>query len=151
MEKIIIESLSEALNSQPVQKLITTLGKYQTVEHVYDGSIIYQFPKEHVEISFDENDILTKLELRIEPSQNLVLEEIIKKYAHKSEIVAHLGQPKVNQNNTILAYDLASYWMRFELKAEQTTKIVYLCSSSVGLSYKQPNKVMRTCKGSGKP
>jgi hypothetical protein len=74
MEKIIIESLSEALNSQPVQKLISKLGKYQTVEHVYDGSIIYQFPKEHVEISFDENDILTKLELRIEPSQNLLLE-----------------------------------------------------------------------------
>lgn len=151
MENVIIESLSEALNSPPVQKLISKLGNYQTVEHVYDGSIIYRFLKEHVEISFNENDILTKLELRIEPSQNMVLIDIVDKYAHKCDIIQHLGQPKINQNDMILAYDFASYWMRFELKAEQTTKIVYLSSSSVGLSYKQPNKIMRTCKSSGKP
>ena len=150
MENIIIKSLSEALKAQPVQQLITMLGKYQTVEHVYDGSIIYQFPKEHVEIMFDENDFLSKVEIKIASLQNAAIEEIIKKYGHKSDIVAQLGQPKINQNNVILAYDLNTYWMRFELKEEKTTKIVYLAASSVGLNYKQPDKLIRTCKSSGK-
>ncbi len=150
MENSIIEALSQALKSQSVQTLFTALGKYQTIEHVHDGSIIYQFLNKNVDATFDENDILTKFEIRIEPAQLSPLEDIVKKYASKSDILQHLGQPKITPSKDVLGYDLNTYWMRFELKEDKTHKIVYLSASAVGMGYKQTNRIMRACKSSGK-
>jgi hypothetical protein len=156
MENIIIEALSEALNSQSVQQLFAELGSYQTIEHASDGSIIYQFLDKNVDVTFDENDILTKFDIRVGSAQLSPLEDIVKKYAHKKDILQQLGQPKITHSQdpkndiVILGYDLNSYWMRFELNEDKTHKIVYLSTSSVGMNYKQPNRIMRTCKNSGK-
>ena len=156
MENTIIEALSQALNSQSVQKLFTMLGTYQTIEHVHDGSIIYQFLNNHVDASFDENDVLTKFEIRVASAQISPFEDIIKKYAHKSDILQCLGHPKIthsqdpNNENVVLGYDLETYWIRFELNKDKTHKIVYLSLSAIGSGYKQSTRIMRTCKSSGK-
>ncbi len=156
MENLIIEALSKALNNQSVQKLFNSLGKYQTIEHTSDGSIIYQFLDKNVDATFDENDVLTKVEIRVVLAPPSALDDIIKKYAHKNDILQHLGQPKITHSQdpknefTFLIYDLNNYWMRFELNEDKIQKIVYLSASSVGMNYKQPNRIMRTCKSSGK-
>lgn len=148
IEQIIIDALSKPLNHPLVEKCVALLDKYQTVEIPGTDTIKFYTVPLNMALFFDEQDILIKVEiLTHSPTPLAILNDLLRQYADKQQIYQRLGEPRVKQPG-ILAYDLKTYWMRFELEAENTQKIIYLALSTVGKGYLNQDIILRTCKSS---
>lgn len=155
MEKIIIDALWQPLTSEIVKSLFGVLGENHKIKEGNEDHIRFGFNSGAIELVFDDQDRLIKVELNSMDFPTLPLhQEIIHKYNKQEQIEKQLGQPKLiypkSQNpgmpQTTLIYELKQYWIRFELNAQVTVKIVYISPKAVAASYKNPEKVMRICK-----